>query len=215
MPLQPSQALAEEKSKVRDERRSLRKGGQGVTSRCSPVPLAVVAAIAENGVIGDGRGMPWHLPSDLKHFRAITMGKPLLMGRKTFDSIGRILPGRETIVVTRDPNFIPAGNGEAQQHVHVAHGLEEALTLAQTQAQVMSAEEIILAGGGNLYENLINRAERMHLTFVDLAPRGSVSFPHIDWSDWLEVSRLRPRPSAKDEATFAFVDFDRRHCLSL
>ena len=88
-------------------------------------------------------------------------------------------------------------------------------TLAQARAQAMGAGEIILAGGGNLYESLIGHAERMHLTFVDVAPRGAVSFPEIDWSNWLEVSRVRPRPSAKDEATFAFVDFDRRHCLSL
>lgn len=184
--------------------------------RCRPVrvPLAIVAAIAENGVIGDGRGLPWHLPSDLRHFRQVTLGKPLLMGRKTFDSIGRILPGRETIVVTRDRAFHPSPGG-GQSAIHVAYDLEAALALAEARAQGMGAEEIILAGGGNLYESLIGRAERMHLTFVDIAPAGAVSFPQIDWSKWLEVSRVRPRPSAKDEATFAFVDFDRRHCLSL
>jgi len=178
-------------------------------------PLAIVAAIAENGVIGDGRGLPWHLPSDLKHFRAITLGKPLLMGRKTFESIGRVLPGRETIVVTRDPTFaLPRRCGPAKA-IHVAHGLDAALALAQARADAMGAEEVILAGGGDLYESLIDRAERMHLTFVDIAPRGEVIFPAIDWSNWLEVSRLRPRPAAKDEATFAFVDFERRRCLSL
>jgi dihydrofolate reductase len=178
---------------------------------CSPVkvPLAIVAAIAENGVIGDGRGMPWHLPSDLNHFRSITMGKPMLMGRKTFDSIGRVLAGRETIVVTRDRSFDPLRSS------HVAHDLETALALAQARAQAMGAEEVILAGGGNLYESLIGLAERMYLTFVDVAPRGEVRFPEIDWANWLEVRRVRPRPSAKDEATFAFVDFDRRHCFSL
>ncbi|HTV34691.1 MAG TPA: dihydrofolate reductase [Methylocella sp.] len=205
MPLNSSHALAEMKPEVTHGKTSPRR---------LRVPLAIVAAIGENGVIGDGRGMPWHLPSDLKHFRAITLGKPLLVGRKTFESIGRVLPGRETIVVTRNANFDPANEGKAQ-HVHIAHGLEEALDLAQSLAQVTGAEEIILAGGGNLYENLISRAERMHLTFVDLAPSGSVCFPRIDWSGWLEVSRIRPRPSAKDEATFAFVDFDRRHCLSM
>lgn len=178
-------------------------------------PLAIVAAIAENGVIGDGRGLPWHLPSDLKHFRRITMGKPLLMGRKTFESIGRVLPGRETIVVTRDRAFAPSRGGGQTMDIHVAHELEAALALAQARAQAMGAEEIILAGGGKLYESLISYAERMHLTFVDAAPAGAVSFPEIDWSNWLEVSRIRPKPSAKDEATFAFVDFDRRHCLSL
>ncbi len=179
------------------------------------VPLAIVAAIAENGVIGDGRGLPWHLPSDLKHFRGITMGKPLLMGRKTFDSIGRALPGRETIVVTRDRAFDPMRARDSAKAVHVVHDLDTALELAQARAQAMGAEEVILAGGGNLYESLIGRAERMYLTFVDIAPRGGVSFPAIDWSEWLEVSRVRPRPAAKDEATFAFADFQRRHCLSL
>ena len=204
---------------------AMEKGPQGPDSAakvwpeiwCSPtkVPLAIVAAIAENGVIGDGRGLPWNLPSDLKHFRRITMGKPLLMGRKTFESIGRILPGRETIVVTRDRAFAASRGGGQTNCIHVAYELEAALALAQARAQAMGAEEIILAGGGNLYESLIGHAERMHLTFVDVAPRGAVSFPEIDWSNWLEVSRVRPRPSAKDEATFAFVDFDRRHCLSL
>jgi dihydrofolate reductase len=137
------------------------------------------------------------------------------MGRKTFESIGRILPGRETIVVTRDRAFDASRGGGQTNCIHVAYELEAALALAQARAQAMGAGEIILAGGGNLYESLIGHAERMHLTFVDVAPRGAVSFPEIDWSNWLEVSRVRPRPSAKDEATFAFVDFDRRHCLSL
>jgi len=191
------------------------KARRRIWSAPEKVPLAIVAAIAENGVIGDGRGMPWHLPSDLKHFRKITMGKPLLMGRKTFESIGRVLPGRETIVVTRDREFEPSGVSAQTQIIHVAHELDAALALAQARAQAMSAEEIILAGGGMLYESLIGHAERMHLTFVDVAPRGAINFPQIDWSNWLEVSRIRPRPAANDEATFAFVDFDRRHCLSL
>ncbi|MCI0600653.1 MAG: dihydrofolate reductase [Beijerinckiaceae bacterium] len=181
----------------------------------APVPLAVVAAIGENGVIGDGRGLPWHLPSDLKHFRKITMGKPLLMGRKTFESIGRALPGRETIVVTRGKSYEPPCGGSQAGTIHVAHDLDTALALAQARAQALGAEEVILAGGGNLYESLIYYAERMHLTLVDLAPRGAVRFPAVDWSNWLEIGRVRPRPMAKDEATFAFVDFDRRGCLSL
>jgi dihydrofolate reductase len=179
------------------------------------LPLAIVAAIGENGVIGDGRGLPWHLPSDLKHFRAVTMGKPVLMGRRTFESIGRALPGRETIVLTRDRAFAPPCGGPRDGKIGVAHDLETALDLAQARARALGAEEVIVAGGGDLYESLIGRARRMHLTLVDLAPRGSVHFPVIDWSDWLETRHVRPRPTAKDEATFAFVDFDRRGCLSL
>jgi dihydrofolate reductase len=178
-------------------------------------PLAIVAAIGENGVIGDGHGLPWRLPSDLKRFRKITMGKPLLMGRKTFDSIGRALPGRETIVVTRDREFNPSqGAGDAQA-IHAAHDLGAALMLAQARAQAMDADEIILAGGAALYESLMKHAEKMYLTFVDLAPGGTVHFPPVDWSDWLEVSRVRPPPEARDDATFAFADYRRRGSSSL
>jgi dihydrofolate reductase len=168
------------------------------------IPLAIVAAIAENGVIGSCNRMPWHIPSDLKRFRALTMGKPLLMGRKTFQSIGRALPGRETIVVTRDRDFLgPAG-------VHIAHEIGAALDLAQGRAFEMGASEVILAGGGDLYEYLIGHAEKLYLTFVDLAPPGEVHFPRIDWSQWQEEQRIRPQPGAKDEASFTFVDFRRR-----
>lgn len=167
-------------------------------------PLAIVAAIAENGVIGQGSRTPWHIPSDLKRFRALTMGKPLLMGRKTFQSIGRSLPGRETIVVTRDTGFVaPPGD-------HVAHDLDAALDLAQARAVAMGADEVILAGGGDLYEHLIDWTEKLYVTFVDLAPTGDVVFPRIDWSQWVEEHRLRPPPASHDEASFTFVDFRRR-----
>lgn len=173
-------------------------------------PLALVAAIAKNGVIGDGDRMPWRLPSDLKRFRAVTLGKPLLMGRKTFQSIGRALPGRETIILTRERDFDPFASLGRAQGVHVAHELDAALALAQERAAAMRAEEVIVAGGGDLYEILIGRAARMRLTFVDLEPRGDVRFPAIEWSEWVEERRFAPEPSAKDEATFAFVDFRRR-----
>ena len=120
------------------------------------------------------------------------------MGRKTFESIGRVLPGRETIVVTRDRAFEPSRCGGQTNSIHVAHGLEAALALAQERAQAMGAEEVILAGGGDLYESLIGNAERMHLTFVDAAPRGAVSFPdastgRIGWRS----AGTRPGPRRK------------------
>jgi dihydrofolate reductase len=166
--------------------------------------LALVAAIAENGVIGAGGVMPWHLPSDLKHFREVTMGKPLLMGRRTFESIGRALPGRETIVVTRDRAFAAPGG------VHVAHDVETAVALGRERALAIGAEKVILAGGGDLYEHLIGTVELMHLTFVEIAPRGDVFFPAPDWSQWEEVGRVRPPRAEGDEATFSFVDYRRR-----
>ncbi|WP_026605988.1 dihydrofolate reductase [Methylocapsa acidiphila] len=172
------------------------------------VPLALVAAIAKNGVIGAENRMPWRLPSDLKRFRSITLGKPLLMGRKTFHAIGRALPGRETVILTRDLDFKPFA--ESTPGVYVAHELEAALALSAVRAAAMGAEEIIVAGGADLYAALIARARRMRLTFVDLAPEGDVRFPAVDWSEWIEESWVSPEPDPMDEAKFAFVDFRRR-----
>jgi dihydrofolate reductase len=168
-------------------------------------PLAIVAAIGRNGVIGAGDRLPWRLPSDLKRFRALTLGKPLLMGRKTFQSIGRALPGRETIVVTREPGFTAHAAG-----VHVAYHLDAALALAQARAQAMAADEIILAGGGDLYASLLARVERMYLTLVDLSPAGDAHFPPIDAAQWTEVAREQPKPSPEDEAGFTFIELRRR-----
>ncbi|MBO0732833.1 MAG: dihydrofolate reductase [Methylocapsa sp.] len=176
----------------------------------APVPLAIIAAVARNGVIGDGRGLPWHLPSDLKHFRAITMGKPVLMGRKTLDTIGRALPGRETIVITRNRGYEPPSAGSRGGHIHIAFCCEAALDLAQARAKALGAGEIILAGGASLYESLIARAGRMHLTLVDLAPEGNVRFPAVNWAEWVETGRLHPPPSGGDEAPFVFAEFVRR-----
>lgn len=168
------------------------------------IPLAIIAAVAENGVIGEGNRTPWHIPSDLKRFRALTLGKPLLMGRKTYQSIGRPLPGRETIIVTRDEDFC------SPPEVHVALGLEAALDLAQARAIAMEADEVMIAGGGALYEHLIEKAARLYLTLVDLSPPGDVRFPDLDWSRWHEEKRMRPEPDVKDEARVTFVDLRRR-----
>jgi len=169
------------------------------------LPLTLVAAIAKNGVIGKGNTLPWHLTSDLKRFRALTMGKPMIMGRKNFESIGKVLPGRETIIVTRDPAFRAAQDG-----LHVVHDLEAAVALGQERAKAMQASEVILAGGGEIYAALMDQTQAMHLTFVDLAPEGDVFFPTVDWSQWVEESRVQPPQEAKDEAPFTFVDYRRK-----
>ncbi len=166
-------------------------------------PLVLIAAVAQNGVIGKANSLPWHLTSDLKRFRALTIGKPMIMGRKNYQSIGRPLPGRETIVVTRDRAFAADG-------VHIVHTIEDALSCASSRAAAMQAEEIILAGGSEVYAALIGRADKMHITFVDLAPEGDIFFPAIDWSQWIEESRTHPPRDAKDDATFSFVDYRRR-----
>lgn len=166
--------------------------------------LVLVVAIAENGVIGKANGLPWHISSDLKRFRALTIGKPMIMGRKTFEAIGQALPGRETIIVTRDAAFTPPSG------VYIAGSIEAALDLARERAQAMGSDEIILAGGGEVFAALIDRVDRMHVTFVAASPEGDAFFPPIDWSQWRETQREEHQPQKNDEAAFSFVDFERR-----
>ena len=167
-------------------------------------PIALVAGVARNGVIGARNGLIWRLSSDLKRFRARTWGKPLIMGRKTFESIGKPLPGRETIVVTRDTAFAPPG-------VRVVHDLGAAFTLAETVADEMKADEIIVAGGGEIYRETIGNADRLYLTEVDLAPEGDAYFPAVDVALWREAKRERGTRTERDEAEFSFVDYVRRN----
>lgn len=169
----------------------------------SSLPLVLVAAMGRNRVIGGEGALPWRLPSDLKRFKAITMGKPMLMGRKTFASIGKPLPGRETIVLTRDPGFARPG-------IYVAHDLESALQLAQERAGAMGAKEIIIAGGGDLYAQTIGLAQRLDVTEVDLSPSGDAFFPAFDQNDWIETARTPYEAGPGDEASFTVLTFERR-----
>lgn len=157
--------------------------------------IVLVAAVARNGAIGVKGGLPWRLPSDLKHLRETTWGRPMVMGRKTFDSIGKPLPGRETIVVTRDQTF-------ARDDVHVVRSVDEAIALGEARAKAMGVDEIMVIGGGELYRATLDRADRIVLSEVDLAPDGDAFFPDIDMSQWREVSRKMPPRGEKDEAAF-------------
>ncbi|SOC55437.1 dihydrofolate reductase [Ornithinimicrobium cerasi] len=138
--------------------------------------LTLVAAVGTNGVIGDGARMPWHLPEDLRFFRRTTTGGTLLMGRGTWDSIGRALPGRRTIVITRQRSWAAPG-------AEVAHSLEEALALA-------GDGEVFVVGGGEVYAQTIDHASRLLVTEVGLAPPGGTRFPEIDPRVWREVARV-------------------------
>ena len=164
--------------------------------------IVLVAAVARNGAIGVKGGLPWRLPSDLKHLRETTWGRPMVMGRKTFDSIGKPLPGRETIVVTRDQTF-------ARDGVHVARSIEDALALGELRAQAMGVDEIMVIGGGELYRATLDRADRIVLSEVDLAPEGDAFFPEIDMTRWREVSRKTPPRGEKDEAAFTVRTLER------
>ena len=168
------------------------------------VPLILVVAVASNGVIGGDNRLLWKLRSDMRHFRDLTIGKPMIMGRKTFESIGKPLPGRETIVVTRRGASFPAG-------VHVANDLEAALELGQVRARAMGADGVIVAGGAEIYRALMERCDRLEVTEVALEPEGDAIFPAINANSWREVSREAHPPGEGDEVPFTFVGYERQN----
>lgn len=166
------------------------------------VRIALVVAVAENGVIGNDGALPWRLSSDLKFFRKITMNKPVIMGRKTYDSIGKPLDGRDNIVVTRNRKFQAPG-------IVVAFDLEQALRLARERAAERGANEISVIGGAEIYSLVLPQADIIHLTEVHAAPEGDTLFPEFDKTTWREVSRVRHSAGTKDSADFSFVVLER------
>jgi dihydrofolate reductase len=168
----------------------------------NPVVLVLIAAVADNGVIGQGGGMPWRLKDDLARFRALTMGKPVVMGRKTYVSIGKPLAGRTTIVVSRDPDLAIPG-------ALVVPGLRQALAAAHGDALRRGASEIIIAGGADIYAQALPLADRLEITHVHACPDGDTVFPAIDPDVWCELARGElPTPAA--EPAFVFVTYGRR-----
>ncbi|MFY9831113.1 MAG: dihydrofolate reductase [Methylocystis sp.] len=165
--------------------------------------LVAVAAVARNGVIGADNGLPWRVSSDLKHFKALTMGKPLILGRRTFESLQRPLPGREIIVVTRDPRFSPAG-------VRIAHSPLEALAVARRLARALAVDEILVGGGAEIFRALMDETQRIELTEIALEPKGDAFFPRLDMARWRETRRETPPRGERDEADFAFVTLARQ-----
>lgn len=166
------------------------------------IPITLVAAVAKNGVIGRDNDMPWRLSSDLKRFKEVTIGKPIIVGRRNHEAIGRPLPGRETIVMTRDRAFKEGG-------VHVAHDLADAVGLAEALAEELGADEIICAGGGEIYRLLLPKASRMRLTEIDAEPQGDVFFPEYDPSHWREVFSEEHPAGARDDHAFTYRDLVR------
>jgi dihydrofolate reductase len=160
--------------------------------------ISLVVAVARNGIIGREGGLPWHISSDLKRFKEITMGKPVVMGRKTWQSLPRKpLPGRLNIVLTRQPGF-------------VAEGATVVATPEEALAAAAGAEEIAVIGGGEIYGLFFARADRIYLTEVDLTVEGDTRFPGIDPAEWREISRERHEAGPKDSAGFTLRVIDRR-----
>jgi len=164
--------------------------------------LVQVAAVAENGVIGQGGRLPWRLKSDLAHFRSRTMGKPVVMGRKTYLSIGRPLAGRTNIVMSRDPSFAAPGT-------IVAGSLDAALTAARGDALRRGVTEIVVIGGADLYRQTLPVADRLVITQVPLQPQGDATFPDIDRKIWKEVSRSEHPAGPGDDASFTVLVYER------
>ena len=165
--------------------------------------IVLVAAVAENGIIGRGNTLPWRLKSDMQHFRALTMGKPVVMGRKTFLSIGKPLAGRTTIVVSRDRAFAAFG-------IVVAASLDAALAVARGDALRRNADAIIVAGGAEIYAQVLPQASQLAITHVHKKVDGDARFPKIDLAFWKEAARSEHPPAAEDEAAFAFVTYVRQ-----
>ena len=165
--------------------------------------IVLVAAIAENGVIGRGNALPWRLKSDMIHFRSLTMGKPVVMGRKTFLSIGKPLKGRTNIVISRDREFGAPG-------IVVAPSLEAALEVAEGDALRRGAAAIVVGGGADIYSKTIDKAARLEITRVHVQPEGDTIFPGIDPAQWREAARQDYAAGPDDEAPFTTLTYERR-----
>ncbi|HQR51320.1 MAG TPA: dihydrofolate reductase [Methylophilaceae bacterium] len=160
--------------------------------------ISIIAAIARNGVIGLDNTLPWHLPEDLKRFRALTMGHHILMGRKTYDSLGRLLPGRTTVIVSRNPGYVVPG-------ALVAGSLKQALQACGGD------EEVFVIGGAQLYHEALPLADRLYLTWIERDFEGDAHFPPLDLAQWHETGR--ETGISADGLGYAFVTYEREATL--
>ncbi len=161
--------------------------------------ISAIIAMSTNRVIGKNNQLPWHLPADLKHFKKITLGKPILMGRKTYESIGRPLPGRCNIVISRDLQFQAPG-------CIVAHSIESALTTASEQ----KSEEIFIIGGALLFQETLPLTQRLYLTVIHQDIPGDTYFPELNLAEWQEVERLDHAPDKENNYSYSFKVLDRK-----
>jgi dihydrofolate reductase len=164
--------------------------------------IVFVVAIAENGIIGAGNAIPWRLKSDMARFKALTIGKPVVMGRKTFETLRRPLPGRTNIVITRDPDYRAAG-------AVVTTSSDDAGAVARGDALRRSVAEIAVIGGAEIYRQWLDRADRLEITEVHARPEGDTHFD-IDRAEWEETARIRHPAGPDDSAGFSYVTYRRR-----
>jgi len=158
--------------------------------------LTIIAAVADNGVIGRAGALPWHLPDDLRRFKSLTMGRPILMGRRTFESIGRPLPGRRNLVLTRNAATLPVG-------------VERVSSLAIAMEKCATAAELCVIGGADVYRQVMPQTDRLELTRVHATIAGDVRFPDFDMADWREVSRIEHGTDDRHAWAMTFLTLER------
>ncbi len=164
--------------------------------------LSIIVAMSENRVIGANNQLPWHLPEDLKYFKRITMGHPIIMGRKTFESIGRPLPGRSNIVVTRQRDWSAPG-------VIVASDIEGALRQAALEVQNEADQEVFVIGGGELFRQTLDKVSRLYLTQVHARVDGDAYFPDFQREQWREIERMDYDSDQNNPYAYSFLVLDR------
>ncbi|MBT3711045.1 MAG: dihydrofolate reductase [Gammaproteobacteria bacterium] len=160
--------------------------------------LSLAWAMAQNRVIGRNNNLPWYLPEDLKYFKRITMGKPIIMGRKTFESIGKALPGRTNIVISRNTEF-------SAEEARVVHSLEAACALSESIVEIDGMEEAMVIGGAEIYRQARPLADRLYLTEVHAEVEGDTYFPEIDLSTWKEVARQDFKAEEPNPYNYSFI----------
>jgi dihydrofolate reductase len=158
--------------------------------------LSLIVAVAKNNVIGSDNRLLWHMPADLKHFKSVTMGSPVIMGRKTFESIGKPLPGRTNIVVTRSEDYSAEG-------CTVANSLQEAVDLCEKEG------EVFVIGGGEVYRQAIHAADKVYLTRIDAEFNGDTFFPELNFSDWKLIKYVKHHADEKNKYDYSFAEYER------
>ena len=161
--------------------------------------ISLIVAKADNGVIGLDNKMPWHIPAELKYFKARTMGKPIIMGRKTFESLGRVLPGRPHVVISRNKLTLP-------ENCYGVHSLDAAIAKAQTLA---AEDEVVVIGGAEIYRQALDRVDRLYITEVHLSPQGDTYFPELNPGDWQEIEREDVPADADSAIAYSIVTYQR------
>lgn len=163
--------------------------------------ISLIVAKADNGVIGQGNKMPWHIPSELQHFKARTLGKPIIMGRKTFESLGRVLPGRPHVVISRSDVALP-------DNCYLVHSLQDALDKAQTLTAADN-DEVVVIGGAEIYRQALPLVDTLYVTEVHLTPDGDAFFPELDTRQWREMQREDVEATSDSAIAYSIVTYQR------